>query len=411
MFMPGLAPDALGWSVHRDFAAAVEALGHSFELLTTTSRRGAPNEKAQARRLPVGRFWRALSPLMSPILRTGSLVPAAAALAKHLRRAGRSIDVLHVEMAYPHGAAAAIAVWASGWRGLLIVTPMGEDTLVLERARYGFRRYPVPRALVDWTLRRAAYIRCISPMLEERIAVVAPDTPRRVVPLNVSERAAAAAVDTDSQRAEYRRAARNTMDADFGTSGRPTILALGRLHPFKGIETLVRAMPSIAEGVLLIAGPSLNVTSLGDTATHLLRLARELGVGERVRWVGAVTPDRSLEVLAAADVVAVPSHLESLNKVCVEAAAVGTPFVVTETTGISAWVPDDGVGIVVAPDDPVALGRALTEVLAGRWRGDSRRRAEFVRLFTPQTVAAEVVDIYRSVMAQSLDGAAGSARP
>ena len=234
MFMPGLAPDALGWSVHRDFTAAVEALGHRFELLTTTSLLRAPHATGQARRLPVGRIWRALSQPMRPILRTGSLVPAAAALAKHLRRAGGSIDVLHVEVAYPHGAAAALAVWASGWRGPLVVTPMGEDTLVLERARYGFRRYPVPRALVDWTLRRAAYVRCISPILEERIAAVAPDTPRRVVPLNVSERTAAAAGDSDSQRAEHRRSARNAMDADFGTSGQPTILALGRLHPFQG---------------------------------------------------------------------------------------------------------------------------------------------------------------------------------
>ena len=133
----------------------------------------------------------------------------------------------------------------------------------------------------------------------------------------------------------------------------------------------------------MIAGPSLDVAPHGDMATHLLELAGTVGVRDRVRWVGPVPPDRSLDMLAAADVVAVPSLLESLNKVCIEAAAVGTPFVITKTTGISAWVPDTGVGIVVPPDDPDALATALSAVLCGQWHSDHGRLATFVTPFTP----------------------------
>ena len=398
MFMPGLAPTALGWGVHVDFARAVEALGHRFEMLTTSSDGAHPRRHTEPHALPLSPLWQALGQAAAPIVRTRGLFPAAAALATHLRRDGGSIDLLHVEMAYPHGAAAAVAVRASGWTGPLVVTPMGEDTLVFDPALYGFRRHPIPRRLVEWTLRRAAYVRCISPLLEERIAAIAPDTPRRVVPLNVSSDVSAAAEESVSVRAERRRAARRALDADVAT-GRPTIVALGRLHPFKGIETLVRAMVTVENGVLVIVGPSLRVGPLGDTATRLLGLADEIGVRDRVRWVGPVTPTRSLDILAAADVVAVPSHVESLNKVCVEAAAVGTPFVVTETTGISAWVPDEGVGIVVPPGDPKGLGRALTSVLEGRWSPDPARLAAFVRPFGPKTVAVEVVDIYETVRA------------
>jgi glycosyltransferase involved in cell wall biosynthesis len=103
-------------------------------------------------------------------------------------------------------------------------------------------------------------------------------------------------------------------------------------------------------------------------------------------------------MLAAADVVAVPSHLESLNKVCIEAAAVGTPFIVTDTTGISAWVRGEGVGIVVPPADPVALEHALRNVLSGPWKIDLEKCSAFVKPFTPQAVASGMVDIYRAIL-------------
>jgi glycosyltransferase involved in cell wall biosynthesis len=104
-----------------------------------------------------------------------------------------------------------------------------------------------------------------------------------------------------------------------------------------------------------------------------------------------------MQLMAAADVVAVPSRLESLNKVCVEAAAVGTSFVVTETTGIAAWAREAGIGTVVAANDEEALARGLLSAL-----GDSRpvsadRIRAFVGQFSPHTVAAAVMDFYRDV--------------
>ena len=400
MFNPDLTPGSLGLGVYADLAREVEDLGHRFTMLTIGSQSTQPDRRGELRALAASPMWQTVGAAAAPLVRTRGLLPAAAGLATYLRREGRSIDLLHVESAYPYGAAAALAIRASGWLGPLVVTPMGEDTLVLEWARYGFRRHLVPRRLVDWTLRRAACVRCISPMLEARIADLAPDTPRRVVPLNVSAEASAAAAESTTTRAERRRVARRALDSEYRTGGRPTVIALGRLHPFKGIETLVKAMSVIGNAMLLIAGPSLRVGPLGDTATRLLALAREIGVGDRVRWVGPVPPARALDVLAAADVVAVPSHLESLNKVCVEAAGVGTPFVVTTTTGISAWVPDDGVGIVVPPDDPRALGEALTTVIDGRWSPDPSRLAAFVRPFSPSAVASGVAAIYQSVLAE-----------
>lgn len=351
MFMPGLAPNALGWVVHSDFAAAVEARGHPFELLTTPSPGEPPSDDAVARVLPAPERWQRLAPWAAPFLRTRQLLPAWAALARHLQQRGDSIDLLHIEVAYPHGAAAALAVKSSGWKGPLAISPMGEDVLVVDDAAYGFRRYPVPRVLVAWTLRRAACIRSISPMFDRRIAALAPDSRRRIIPLSISTATAALSEESDERLNRRRSDARESLDSQLGASDRPIILALGRLHPFKGLEVLVDALVHVPDALLLIVGPSLQVRGFGDEAERLLNRAAARDVSDRVRYRGAVAPEQAASVLAAADVVAVPSHLESLNKVCVEAAATGTPFVVTETTGISAWVPDQGVGLVVPPPE------------------------------------------------------------
>ena len=395
MFMPGLLPSSLGWAVHTDFARGVESLGHRFQLLTTGSvQQAGAGTGSPAQVLPMRGASVRLGSLMRPLLRTRSVLPAAAALARYLRTSGRTIDLLHVEVTYPHGAAAALAVRLSGWKGPLIITPMGEDTLVLEESSYGFRRHPVPRALIRWTLTQASIVRCISPMLEQYVAKIVPERPRRVVPLNVSSTVATAACETRIERHNRRRAARELVDRECGTAGQKVVLSLGRLHPFKGIDVLVRAMRSVPNAILLVVGPSLSVRPIGDVATRLTELAASLGLANRVRVVGETPPSRALDWLAAADVVAVPSHLESLNKVCVEAAAVGTPFVVTSSTGISSWV-TDGIGTVVPPADPEALAAAVNDAV-GR-RTDEARIADFVKPFTPETVASEMVGIYREV--------------
>jgi len=410
MFMPSLGPDALGWQVHRDFADAVERLGHTFELLTTPqpgagdnaeTPAGAANDSGRTvatvlTEPPRSHLWAKLG---RPLLRTRQLLPAAGALAAHLRTHGDDIDLLHLEVAYPHGAAGVLGATRGGWHGPIAVTPMGEDILVVPDRSYGMRRYPVPARLVDWALRRATALRCISPLAEEQIAKLSPHNPRRVIPLNISAEATAAAGMSDAERARFRADARTRTDAEFGTAGRPLVLSFGRLHPFKGIDYLVQAAASIGDATVLIIGPSLTVRPLGDVATALRRQVEDLGVADKVNVAGGVHPSRALEVLAAADVVVVPSPLESLNKVCMEAAAMGTPFVVTETTGISAWVPEQGVGIVVPPRNPATIAWAVEEIINGHFTYDARRAAKFALRFSPDTIAAEVMAFYEEVVA------------
>ncbi len=395
MFMPELAPGALGALVYRDLAEAFAALGHSFACLGS----GEPDAAdSGVRPLPLSPAWERLGALGAPLLRTRRFFAHAAALAAWLRREGRAIDVLHVEIAYPTGAAAALAAVWSGFQGALSISPMGEDVLVVPQASYGFRRYPMPRALVGWTMRRADVIRAISPLMLELVRREWPDRPSRAVPLNVVRRAIDLASEPAQARAGRRRAARRALEARYPIAERPVVLALGRLHPFKAIDVLIETLPSLPLAHLLIAGPSLHVRPFGDIASSLAALARGLGVEERVSFLGKVPPAEALDLLAGADVLAVPSHLESMNRVCVEAAAVDTPFVVTETTGVAGWLPGPGVGVVVPSGDPRALAAALGEVIVGGFVRDAERTLEFVRRFAPERVATDLVEIYRQII-------------
>jgi glycosyltransferase involved in cell wall biosynthesis len=320
----------------------------------------------------------------------------AAALARHLRDARTPIDLLHVEVAYPYGAAAMLGAGMAGWKKPIAITPMGEDTIVLADYHYGFRRHACARWLVDRTLRTAAAIRCISPLHERVIAEIAPDTPRRVIPLNVSTATVGAAHELPAARSERRRIARQTLDAELKLDGRPIVLSLGRLHPFKGIDLLVGAMSSVPDAVLVVAGPSLRSRAAGDEATRLTAHVERLGLSRRVRFLGPAGPDRAMQLLAAADIAAVPSRLETLNKVCMEAVAVGTSFVVSDTTGIAAWAKTSGIGVVVPAGDEHALADGLVRALAAPPL-DARRIAAFVDQFSPAVIAAAVMDFYRDV--------------
>jgi glycosyltransferase involved in cell wall biosynthesis len=396
MFMPGLGASALGARVHQDFATAVHSLGHDFRILTTEARTTTVGNDAIGQVLPLSSAWRRADAVAAPWLRTRMLLSSAAALARHLRANGSALDLLHVEVAYPFGAAAALGRIASGWTGPIAITPMGEDTLVIAEQHYGFRRHLFPRRLVEMALRRAVAIRCISPLHERVLATLAPATPRRVIPLNVSSAVVLASEESADARLTRRRDARQAVDAQLGTEGRPVVLSLGRLHPFKGVDVLIGALRRVPDAVLVIAGPSLSSRAAGDEATRLASLVEQLRLGDRVRFLGPVTPERSMQLMAAADVVAVPSRLESLNKVCVEAVAVGTTFVVTETTGISAWARESGIGFVVPASDEQALAEELVTALTSRPL-DSDRIRTFVQQFSPSTVAAAVVAFYRDV--------------
>jgi glycosyltransferase involved in cell wall biosynthesis len=140
-----------------------------------------------------------------------------------------------------------------------------------------------------------------------------------------------------------------------------TVAVLGRIADWKGQDVLIRSLaePFLAEigAHAIIAGDAYP----GEPAPDIKALATQLGVADRVRFLG-FTRDPAA-VFADADVVVVPStRPDPLPNSAIEALAAGVPVVAANHGGLPEIVRDRQTGILVRPKDPTALARALREL-------------------------------------------------
>jgi glycosyltransferase involved in cell wall biosynthesis len=130
---------------------------------------------------------------------------------------------------------------------------------------------------------------------------------------------------------------------------------VGRLSVEKGPDLAVRALAELPGEV------SLSFVGEGPERPAAERLARDLGVGDRIRWHGPVAEAAAL--LSAFDAVLLSSRTEGTPMVLLEAMAAGVPVVATAVGGIpAAMLP--GAGMLAAPGSSRALAEAVSAVLA-----------------------------------------------
>lgn len=137
-----------------------------------------------------------------------------------------------------------------------------------------------------------------------------------------------------------------------------TMLFVGRIVPEKGLAHLLRAMHRMSSPARLV------VNGEGSERPAMEALAHQLGLGERVEFIGWTTPDGLRASYAAADVVVVPSLWpEPFGLVGIEAMAYGKPVVAFRSGAIPEWLDNGATGYAVAPGDARELARRLDELL------------------------------------------------
>jgi glycosyltransferase involved in cell wall biosynthesis len=309
------------------------------------------------------------------------LAVSAAGVARAVRRVRP--DVVHANsiraglMAAPTGAAAPVPLVTS-LRDLVPDSRMGRTTLRAIRAG-------------------ADAVVVNSRWLADQLPPHAGGPPVRVVHNPVD---AAAFDPARFDRAEARRR------LDLPT-GDPVLGVVGQIAPLKGqreaIETLALVREERPDARLVIAGsakfaaPGTRQDNVGYAAALPARAA-ELGVRDAVLFAGERrdVPD----VMAALDVLLVPSWYEGFGRVALEAMAMQVPVVATSNGGPAEVVRDGVDGRVLAPRDPAAWARAVSGLLAeprtlaamGR---AGRERA--LRDFQPAQHAAAMLGVYASV--------------
>ncbi|HNB51273.1 MAG TPA: glycosyltransferase [Anaerolineales bacterium] len=176
----------------------------------------------------------------------------------------------------------------------------------------------------------------------------------------------------------------------------PTLVFIGRHRYYKGLDTLIRAMPTL-NARLLVGGD-------GPMREAWEALAGELGVSGKVQFLGEVSDEDLPAFFASGDVFVLPanSRAEAFGKVLLEAMATGLPCVTTELgTGTSFVVQDGVTGFVVPPQDPAALGVVIQRLLEDarlRKTMGTAGRARVVSEFTPEKLLERTQRIYREVL-------------
>jgi glycosyltransferase involved in cell wall biosynthesis len=202
-------------------------------------------------------------------------------------------------------------------------------------------------------------------------------------------------VDSDVLQPRRPRAA---VRAELGLApDAPVLVCVGRLAPQKDHPTLLAALALLPRDVvLLIVGGD----PFGDGEARLKARAAELGVSDRVRFLGIRhdVPD----LLGASDLFVLPSLWEGLGLVFLEAMAVSLPTVATNVSAIPEVVPDGVGGWLVPPGRPDELARAIATALADpaeRARRGAAGRALLLQRFTLPRMIDEVLAVYAEAQA------------
>jgi len=177
------------------------------------------------------------------------------------------------------------------------------------------------------------------------------------------------------------------------SNGRLRLVDLGRLHPIKGIETLLEACGIVGrlspDWHLYIAG-----TGSPSYVDFLKVKVKELGLSKQVEFVGEVFDEKKEALFAQSDVALVPSHIENFGIVVDERlahavpviASKGTPWIGLETNRCGLWV----------DNDPESLATAIRKIRTLPLQEMGQRGREWMEKdFSWESVSGEMLAVYR----------------
>ena len=176
-------------------------------------------------------------------------------------------------------------------------------------------------------------------------------------------------------------------------------VSVGRLVPVKGFDLLIRGFAaSHSES----GNVHLAIVGNGSEKALLEQMTRDAGIAEHVTFTGAL--DDVCGVLAAADAFVLASRNEGMGRAVIEAMAAGLPVIASAVGGIPAVVGDRRNGILVPPEDPHALAKAVAEMAASPDLREElgRNGAESVYPeYDEDTMIEQLATLYREVLGEA----------
>jgi glycosyltransferase involved in cell wall biosynthesis len=268
---------------------------------------------------------RRLGVAVAPVAMRSSLAPLAVVRAiAALRRASPDLVHLHTGRA--------------NWVGGLAAARLGLPAITTRRMDRRVSRGLRTRWLYGRGVRHAV---AISEAVRGRLLAAGVAAGRiSVIPSAVDPQALAA----PRSRADSRREL-GLADGDF------CLLALAALERRKGLDVLLDAL------ALLESPPRVLIAGDGPCRSELEARCSKLGLAGRVRFLGR--REDKADLLSACDALVLPSRAEGLGVAALEAMACARPVLASRVGGLAELVRDGHTGLLVPPEDPDALARAI----------------------------------------------------
>jgi len=282
-----------------------------------------------------------LFPSLSARWNPALIARAAMPLVRRLH-AEQPFDLVDAQFFYPDGPAAAQIARALGLP--LSIKARGSD--IHAWGAKGFAR----RQMLDAAQQATGLLAVSAALKGDMVALGMPGDRIAVHPTGL-DRARFRPMDCSEARAAIAAA----LPATVGPG--PLLVSVGALLPVKGQALAIRALAELPGDVRLV------LAGAGSEEKTLRRLADQLGLAPRVIFAGAVPHDLLPALLAAADVMVLPSEREGLANAWIEALACGTPVVIPDVGGAREVVTSPVAGRI-AKRQPGAIAAAVAELLA-----------------------------------------------
>jgi teichuronic acid biosynthesis glycosyltransferase TuaC len=300
-----------------------------------------------------------------------SLAPGLlfAATVRHLQRLQEQsdFDIIDAHYFYPDGVAAALL--GGALKKPFVVTARGSDINLISS-------HSIPRRMICFAARRAAGIIAVSRALKEALIDIGVSASDITVLRNGVDLQTFAPGDRHKARAE------------LAVQGR-VLLSVGHLIDLKGHAIVVAALSQISRCTLLIAGE-------GPDLVRLRTLASQLGLADRVRFLGAVPHEQLRKYYLAADALVLASRHEGWPNVLLEAIACGTPVIASAVGGIPEIISSPSAGVLMRSRTPEGVIEAVTRLF-----GDAPRREDtraFAEQFTWDATSAGQIRLFEGIM-------------
>lgn len=180
-----------------------------------------------------------------------------------------------------------------------------------------------------------------------------------------------------------------------------TFFCLAHLEPVKGIDTLIHAMHLLAKD-----NPShfrLVIGGDGSQSPVLKNLAIKYGLQQAIIFTGALTREEVRSHLHKAHAFVLPSRFEAFGVVFIEAMACGLPVIATRSGGPESFI-DKECGIIVNPDQPVALANAM-RYMADHYSSFNPDTIwkNTIKQFSPKAITGKYIHLYQQILSRQHD--------